>query len=65
VLEATLGETKLLRSGLGADRSDGPWLSSKGHRLLTERAGLLALLIVLVLLLGQSGLLTAGRTLTV
>jgi hypothetical protein len=39
VFGATLGETKLPRSGLGFDRSDGPWVSSRGHRCsLSERS---------------------------
>jgi hypothetical protein len=59
---APLGQTALSRSGLGANKSDGLWRSSRGHRCSLVRAGLLALLILLVLLLaGQSGLLRAGR----
>ena len=50
------------RSGLRPNKRDGPWRSSRGHRVLTGRSGLLALLVLLVLLLvGHSGLLTAGR----
>jgi len=59
---APLGQTTLSRSGLGTNKSDGPWRSSRGHRCSLGRAGLLSLLILLVLLLaGQSGLLRAGR----
>ena len=49
--------------GLGANRNDSPWRSSRGYRLLTGPERLLALLVLL--LAGQSGLLTAGGTLTV
>jgi hypothetical protein len=58
---APLGQTALSRSGRGTNKSDGPWRSSRGHRCSVS-AGLLGLLILLVLLLaGQSGLLRAGR----
>jgi hypothetical protein len=48
---APLGQTKLSRSGLGANKSDGPWRSSRGHRRSLGRRGYLPFLSFLIFFL--------------